>query len=61
VVSARWEVQRQDFDDGRISYEVWSVEPYDFLFAIYQDLTPTAKAIADEIVASHNARKEAGL
>ena len=53
-----WEVQRQDFDDGRIAYEVWSDEPYEFLFAIYQDLTPAAKAIAEEIVASHNAKAE---
>ena len=50
-----WEVQRQDSDDEQIAYEIWSVEPYEFLFAIYQDLTPAAKAIADEIVASHNA------
>lgn len=50
-----WEVVRQDFCDGRIAYEVWSVEPYAFLFAIYEDLTPAAKQIAESIVRDHNA------
>lgn len=52
----RWEVVRVDHDCGDISYEVYSSEPYGFLFAIYEDLNSRAKAIADGIVADHNAR-----
>jgi hypothetical protein len=53
-----WEVLRVDHDGGQIVYEVWSLKPYEFLFGIHDDLTPNAKAIAEEIVASHNARRE---
>lgn len=53
---ALWEVQRVDHDGGQIVYEVWSVEPYAFLFGIHDDLTHKAKAIATSIVAEHNCR-----
>ena len=53
---SKWEVVRADHDDGDISYEVYSSEPYKFLFAIYEDLNSRAKAIVDDIVANHNAR-----
>lgn len=53
---ALWELQRVDHDGSQIVYEVWSVEPYAFLFGIHDDLTPDAKAIATSIVAEHNCR-----
>jgi len=48
ATNTHWYVERIDNEDGTIRYEVWNSRE-GFLFGIYEDLTPRAKQIADEI------------
>ena len=47
---APWKVERVDWEDGSISYEVYSITPYRWLFAINERDNADAKAVTQKIV-----------
>lgn len=47
---APWRVEREDQEDGTISYHVWSSHPVQWLFTVPENDTGNAKDIAAKIV-----------
>jgi len=54
ALSELWEVNRIDWPDGALSYEVISIKSYIVLATIDEENNPCAKTIADQIVFEHN-------
>ncbi|HCE09752.1 MAG TPA: hypothetical protein DEQ40_14360 [Oxalobacteraceae bacterium] len=50
VPGAPWKVERVDWDDGSISYEVYSLASYGWLFAINERDNKDAKDTTQKIV-----------
>ena len=55
AIKARWFVERCDYRNGSISYEVWSHKPYSRICRISDDDNPCAKRDAEHIAELHNA------
>lgn len=58
TTESKWRMERENEDDGTISYCVWSSDPEEWLFTIHGSDTPNAKAIATLIVKAVNAYTE---